>query len=138
VRIVYDVEMTVPLGKRKVEAEMRKFYNWIVNHARLVITIFVIAFIICIFCKNMVLVNYDMNDYLPENSPSTVALDLMDKEFGGGVPNARVMLENVSIPEALEYKEKIKKCLIRCQEMTVIQNPLYQAKIKMWNRCSLL
>ena len=88
---------------------MRKFYNGIVNHTRLVITIFVITFIICIVCKNMVLVNYDMNDYLPENSPSTVALDLMQREFGGGVPNARVMLENVSIPEALEYKEKIKK-----------------------------
>ncbi len=88
---------------------MRKFYEWIVNHTKLIIMVFTIVFVICLICKNMVSVDYDMNDYLPENSPSTVALDLMDKEFGGGVPNARVMVENVTIPKALEYKTKIAK-----------------------------
>ena len=57
----------------------------------------------------MVLVDYDMNDYLPEDSPSTVALDVMDKEFDGGIPNARVMVQNVTVPKALEYKEKLEK-----------------------------
>lgn len=87
---------------------MRKFYNWIVNHTKLIIIIFAIAFVIGLICKPMVAVDYDMNDYLPEDSPSTVALDMMDSEFDGGVPNARVMVENVSIPEALDYKEQIK------------------------------
>ncbi len=86
---------------------MRKFYNWIVNHTKLIIALFAIAFIICAICQKFVSVDYDMNDYLPEDSASTVALDLMDKEFDGGVPNARVMIEDVSIPEALQYKEKI-------------------------------
>ncbi len=48
-----------------------------------------------------------MNDYLPEDSASTVALDLMEEEFDGGIPNARVMVENVTIPEALQYKADI-------------------------------
>lgn len=87
---------------------MRKFYEWIVNHRKSVIVIFAVAFVICAFCKNMVKVDYDMNDYLPKDSASTVALDLMDEEFGGGVPNARVMISDVTIPEALEYKEKLK------------------------------
>ena len=87
---------------------MRKFYNWVVNHRKLVITLFIIVFIICAICKKFVKVDYDMNDYLPEDSASTVALDVMDEEFGGGVPNARVMIENVTIAEALEYKEKLK------------------------------
>lgn len=87
---------------------MKKFYNWIVNHTKLIIVIFAIAFIICALCRQLVSVDYDMNDYLPEDSASTVALDLMDKEFTGGVPNARVMVQNVTVPEALEYKEKIK------------------------------
>lgn len=87
---------------------MRKFYEWIVNHRKSVIIIFAVVFVICAFCKNMVKVDYDMNDYLPKNSASTVALDLMDEEFGGGVPNARVMISDVTIPEALEYKEKLK------------------------------
>lgn len=87
---------------------MRKFYNWVVNHRKLVITLFTIVFIICAISQKFVKVDYDMNDYLPEDSASTVALDVMDEEFGGGVPNARVMIENVTIPEALEYKEELK------------------------------
>lgn len=86
---------------------MRTFYNWIVNHSKWILTIFTIAFIICAYCHTLVSVDYDMNDYLPEDSDSTVALDRMDEEFDGGVPNARVMVEDVTIPEALEYKEKI-------------------------------
>lgn len=60
-----------------------------------------------ILTDKFVSVNYDMNDYLPESSPSTVALDLMDQEFDGGVPNARVMVADVTVPEALAYKEQI-------------------------------
>lgn len=87
---------------------MRKFYEWIVNHRKSVIIIFAVAFVICAFCQRMVKVDYDMNDYLPKDSASTVALDIMDEEFDGGVPNARVMISDVTIPEALEYKEKLK------------------------------
>lgn len=86
---------------------MKKFYTWIVNHPKLIISIFAAAFIICAVCKQFVAVDYDMNDYLPENSASTVALDVMNEQFEDGVPNARVMVKNVTIPEALEYKEKI-------------------------------
>lgn len=86
---------------------MRKFYEWVVNHRKLILVIYAIAFIICAICKTQISVNYDMNDYLPSHSPSTVALDLMNKEFDGGVPNARVMVEDVSVPEALQYKAKI-------------------------------
>ena len=49
-----------------------------------------------------------MNSYLPDDSPSTIALDTMEKEFDGGIPNARVMIKDVTIPEALEYKEALK------------------------------
>lgn len=48
-----------------------------------------------------------MNDYLPVDSPSIVALSLMEEEFEGGVPNARIMIEDLSVPEALAYKEEI-------------------------------
>lgn len=32
----------------------------------------------------------------------------MGEEFDGGIPNARVMIKDVTIPEALEYKDKLK------------------------------
>ena len=88
---------------------MRKFYESVVNHRKLILVLYAIAFIICTICKTQISVNYDMNDYLPSHSLSTVALDLMSEEFDGGVPNARVMVKNVSLPEALQYKEKIKE-----------------------------
>lgn len=88
---------------------MKKFYSWIVNHRKLIIGFYVIIFLVCLICKPMVSVDYDMNDYLPEDSASTVALDVMNKEFDGGVPNARVMIKNTTVPEALRYKNKIKK-----------------------------
>lgn len=31
----------------------------------------------------------------------------MEREFDGGIPNARVMLKNVSVPRALEFRERI-------------------------------
>ncbi len=86
---------------------MKRFYTWVVNHPKLIISIFAVVFIVCFFCRQAVAVDYDMNDYLPEDSPSTVALDLMNEEFVSGIPNARVMVKDVTVPEALEYKSKI-------------------------------
>lgn len=48
-----------------------------------------------------------MNSYLPEDSKSTIALNIMEEEFEGGIPNARVMVRDVSVGEALDYKEKL-------------------------------
>ncbi len=86
---------------------MRKFYEKVVAHSKPIMMGFVIVFVICAICSRMVSVDYDMNDYLPEDSASTVALDLMDEEFGSGIPNARVMVEDVTIPEALAYKQEL-------------------------------
>lgn len=87
---------------------MQKFYTGIVNKRKLIIVLFMVAFIISLFCSKLVSVNYDITDYLPENTKSTVSIDVMQAEFDGGIPNARVMIKNVTIPEALEYKEKLK------------------------------
>lgn len=86
---------------------MTKFYRHIVNHQKLIIAIFLILSAICAVCQGLVEVNYDMNDYLPPESISTVALDQMEAEYDGGIPNARVMVQDVSVPQALEYKEKL-------------------------------
>ena len=86
---------------------MRKFYSGVVKYRKLILIVFIAAAIVCGGLKNLVAVNYDMNDYLPEDTKSTMALDVMSEEFDGGIPNARVMVKNVTIPEALEYKEKI-------------------------------
>jgi len=48
-----------------------------------------------------------MTDYLPSNAPSTEAMDVMEEEFGEDVANTRVMVQDVSVQEALEYKSKL-------------------------------
>ena len=86
---------------------MRRFYTGVVNHKKTIMCIFAILFAVCLLARNFISVNYDMNDYLPEKSLSTVALDVLEAEYEGGIPNARVMVRDVSIPEALKYKEKL-------------------------------
>lgn len=86
---------------------MEKFYGGVIKHRKKILTIFAIAFVICLFCQTLVSVNYDLNDYLPEDAPSTKAIDVMQDEFDGGIPNVRVMMYDLSIPQALEYKEKL-------------------------------
>ncbi|MDC7286462.1 MMPL family transporter [Blautia schinkii] len=86
---------------------MKKFYRGVVKCRKAILIVFLILAVVCAFFKNLVSVNYDMNDYLPKDAKSTTALDVMEQEFDGGIPNARVMIKNVSIPEALEYKERL-------------------------------
>lgn len=63
--------------------------------------------VICTLAQFTVSVNYDMKDYLPEDAPSTIAMDVMKQEFEGRVPTNRVMVNDVTIQEALAFKEKL-------------------------------
>ena len=86
---------------------MARFYKHVAEHQNLIIAVYLLLLIFCAACKPFVAVNYDMNDYLPPDSASTRALELMEQEYDGGIPNARVMVCGVSVPEALEYKAKL-------------------------------
>lgn len=88
---------------------MRKFYEIIVDHKKTVVVFFAIAMIISAFCSTMVNVNYDINDYLPEGTASTVALDTMNEEYDMSIPNARVMVSDLTVAEALQMKENLLK-----------------------------
>ncbi len=86
---------------------LEKIARKITNHKKAIVIIILIITVICGILALKVNTNYSLSDYLPENSESTVALNLMQKEFHQIIPNERVMIQNVSIPEALEYKRKI-------------------------------
>ena len=99
----------VKQSKRQEVYSMEKFYRKVIKHPKVIVVLFVLAAVIGLFLKSFVQVDYDLNDYLPKDSKSTISLDVMKEEFEGGIPNARAMIKNVTIPEALEYKEKISK-----------------------------
>ena len=88
---------------------MEKFFSKIINHEKLIIFIFAISVIVCMVCSKQVNIDYDLNDYLPDEANSSISLDVMDKEYGTAIPNARVMVSNVSISQAKNIKEELLK-----------------------------
>lgn len=75
----------------------------------MIIIVFLIVTVICAGLSILVGVNYNFADYLPKDAPSTNALNVMEEEYSQPIPNIRVVVYDVSIPDALEYKEKIEK-----------------------------
>lgn len=93
------------LGK---EQGMNRVAEKILKHKIAVMVCFAIAVLLCLVLMRLVNVNFNMVDYLPDDSPSTVALDVMNNAFDDAPTNARILLSDVSVPEALAYKERIK------------------------------
>lgn len=88
---------------------MERLVNGILKYKKSILVFFILVTVISLFTSSMVNINYNIMDYLPEEAPSTKALDVMNEEYDKGAANVRVVLKDVSIVDALKYKEKIKK-----------------------------
>lgn len=86
---------------------MKTFSEGIIKYKKIVLLFFIVLSISCIFLSKLVSVNYNMMDYLPDEALSTKSLEIMENEYDTAIPNLRVLVKNVSIYEALEYKEKL-------------------------------
>ena len=56
---------------------LKRFYTAIVHRRRAVLAAFVLAAVLSVFASRAVQVDYDINDYLPPESPSTTAIEVM-------------------------------------------------------------
>lgn len=74
----------------------------------MIVITFVLLSVIGGIVQFAVPVNHDMVDYLPDDAPSIEATEVMEEEFDGEVANTRVMVKDLSIQEAVSYKEKLK------------------------------
>ena len=83
--------------------------RFITEHKKPILITFIVIAVICALLSTTVKVNKNMLDYLPDDAESTVALNIMDDEFGGTMPNTSVMITKVNITEALDYKEQMKE-----------------------------
>src|SRR5690554_3278528 len=79
----------------------------ILKHKKIVVIVFMVIALISAIVQFSVSVNYNMVDYLPDDARSTTAMEIMEEEFDGSVPNTRVMINDVTIQEALQAKEKL-------------------------------
>ena len=86
---------------------LEKGIRWMLRLRGLVVFLFLAAAVFCGVLSTMVEINYNIVDYLPSEAPSTVGLDLMDEIYDKAVPNTRVMIKDVTIPEALAYKARL-------------------------------
>jgi len=80
--------------------------NIIVKYRKQIGILFLIFTILSLIGMKYVKVNYDLSSYIPSNMPSKSALDLTKEEFGMQ-STARIMINNISLSKAKEYKEKI-------------------------------
>lgn len=88
---------------------MKLFAHMLMKCKHIIAALFLIAAVISYFASLEVSVNNNLVDYLPDDSPSTIALDTMNEEYEKGASNMRVMVRNLTIPEALEMKTRISK-----------------------------
>ena len=86
---------------------MDKFARTIINNRKKIIIIFIIFSLISVGLTLFVGVNYNMADYLPQKAVSTTGIKVMNQEFTQAIPNVNVMVENVSVMEALSIKKQI-------------------------------
>lgn len=86
---------------------MDHLINGIIAHRRAVVAVFALVAVVCAACVPFVRVNYDMADYLPPSAQSTTAVEIMTTQFDQAIPNAYVMVRNVTVPGALDAKEAL-------------------------------
>ena len=84
-----------------------RFINGILACRKAVVAAFVACALVCAAMIPFVGVNYDMVDYLPDEAQSTTAVGIMGEEFSQAVPNANVLVHDLSLAQALAFKDKI-------------------------------
>ncbi len=81
--------------------------NFIVKFRHIILLVFTVALAAAGMASLGVVTNYEMAKYLPGDMPAVRGMNRVIEEFG--VPTTvRVMVEDVSIVEAVQYKERLK------------------------------
>ncbi len=85
------------------------FYRRVIRYRKAIMAGFAVLLVLSAWMYTKVYVDYDLLNYLPQDSPSTKSLEVMAEEFGGNVPNVRVMLRDVTQKETKDYKREIEE-----------------------------
>ena len=92
---------------RRTAQGMDRFIHGIIRRRKAVVAAFLAAAVVCAAFIPFVKTNYNMVDYLPDEAQSTTAVEIMEQEFSQAVPNANVLVHDVTVPQALAFKDKI-------------------------------
>ena len=86
---------------------IERFISVILTHPKKVVTVFLVIAVISACLIPFTKVNYNLVSYLPPEAQSTEAVRIMSEEFASDLPNANVMVRDVTIPEAQSIKSTI-------------------------------
>ena len=117
---------------------MDKAINYLCRRKISIPTIFLIVIITSLLMLPRVSINYDLAEYLPEHSNTKQAIAILEENFG--YPGtAEVMVENISIGEALKLKESISaidgvESVIWLDDLVDISRPLETIPDKVRNQ----
>lgn len=82
--------------------------DFIVDNNLAIFRLVLVMVVACLIMSPFVQINYDLTKYLPDYAPSKVAIDKMRDTFG--YPGTgRLMLKDVTLYEAKDYKDKLEK-----------------------------
>ena len=95
-------------AKRTAEKKHGGVAEFIVDHNKGIRDVILVLIILNLILFPFVEVNYDLTSYLPDSVASKIAINKMEDTFG--YPGTgRLMLKNVTIYEAKQYKTEIEK-----------------------------
>ncbi|MEG2233704.1 MAG: MMPL family transporter [Oscillospiraceae bacterium] len=86
---------------------MGKLPNLILNHKKAILIVVAIDIVLSFLGMSAVNINYNLADYLSEDSPSTMGMKVMNESFSEGIPNLNVYIPDVSLPEAQRIKQRL-------------------------------
>jgi predicted RND superfamily exporter protein len=86
---------------------MRSIAGGILKFRKTVLAAFLVLSAACALMMSGVTVNFKIENYLPDSTPSTIALRKVEKSFGNDVPNMRVFVPGLTVTEALKMKERL-------------------------------
>ncbi len=72
----------------------------------LIIAVFIIAAAVCAYLSGGVGINYNLSDYLADDTETKISLEIIDREFGNAC-DIQVMIDGITAEEAEDVKETL-------------------------------
>ena len=86
---------------------MRSIIRSYIRHRRAVLVFFAVAVLVSALASLRVRINYNLQDYLPRDVPSTTAAERLSEAFGSSIPNVRVSVPVEGVADALAWKARL-------------------------------
>ncbi|MGN0696974.1 MAG: MMPL family transporter [Oscillospiraceae bacterium] len=107
---------------------MKKLAEFLVDKRHIILTVFLLLAVISLFFMGQVSVNYDMTEYLPDDSSMKQGMDIMEREFGETDSSTlRLMFGGLSEDEKHEIYEQL-------SELPDVDSVNYEADSDDFNR----